>query len=153
MGPTSPGAKHSVAPTQYFAAERPGDLPLKHPANDPARIINVGSIAGITPETLSAYAYMASKAAIQHLTKGLARDLAEYNINVNAIAPGFFPSKMTRHITANEELNAQILAGIPMGRMGRPEEVGALAIYLASPASAFMTGNVIPLDGGHLVGH
>ena len=122
-------------------------------AQDPARIINIGSIAGIDSETLSSYAYMASKAAIQHLTRGLARDLASKNINVTAIAPGFFPSKMTNFIVENDALSAHVVSKIPRGRMGQPDDIGALAIYLSSPASSFMTGNVIQLDGGHLLGN
>ena len=139
--------------TPFFLVQKL--LPLLSAAgtiDDPARILNIGSVAGLMTETLSAYAYMSSKAAILHLTKGLARDLADKHIAVNAIAPGFFPSRMTRHITDNEKIQAQVLKTIPMGRMGRPDEIGALALYLCSKASAFMTGSVIPIDGGSLVG-
>lgn len=121
-------------------------------ADDPARIINIGSISALTSETLNAYAYVASKAAIHQLTRALARDLVLRHINVNAIAPGFFPSKMTRHYLDDGALKEQLSMDIPMRRMGRPDEIGALAIYLASSASAFMTGNILALDGGYLVG-
>jgi len=121
-------------------------------ADDPSRVINIGSIAGLAPESLSAYSYGASKAAILQLTRNLARDLAKRHINVNAIAPGFFPTNMTRFIVEDENIMAQALKGVPMGRMGKPEEIGALVIYLASPAAAFMTGSVVTLDGGQLLG-
>ena len=121
-------------------------------AEDPARVINIGSIAGIGAETLSAYSYQASKAAIHHMTTGLARDLARRNINVNAIAPGMFVSKMTAHIVKNDELHDQVLKTIPLGRMGGADEIGGLAIYLCSKLSAYMTGNIIPIDGGMRLG-
>ncbi len=130
-------------------------LPLLEKAGtqeDPARVINISSVSGLTPESLSAYAYGVSKAAIGHMTKVLARDLVHRNIGVNSIAPGFFPSKMTRHLDKDEARKKEALAHIPMGRMGYPEEMGALAVYLCCKASAYMTGNVIPLDGGFLVG-
>jgi len=129
-------------------------LPLLEKAGtkeDPARIINIGSIAGIISTTQSAYSYMASKAAINHLTKGLAKDLVNRNIVVNAIAPGFFPSKMTRHITENEDVKKYAIGMIPLGRMGQPEEIGSLAIFLCSKPSAYMTGTIIPIDGGILI--
>jgi len=122
-------------------------------AANPARIINIGSIAGIGGDTLRAYAYVASKAALHRLTQALSRDLAKKHITVNAIAPGFFLSKMTKYIAQNDALKAQVLAQIPMRRMGEPKEIGALAVYLSSPAAAFMTGNIIALDGGYLVGN
>lgn len=118
---------------------------------DPSRIINIGSIAGISSFTQNAYSYMASKAAINHLTKGLAKDLVSQNITANAIAPGIFPSKMTRHITGDETLKNHALKMIPMGRMGQDEEIGSLAIYLCAKPSAYITGAIIPIDGGFLV--
>lgn len=118
---------------------------------DPARIINIGSVAGISSETQQAYSYMASKAAINHLTKGLAKDLVDRNITANAIAPGFFPSRMTRHISGNEEMKKYAMSIIPLGRMGQSEEIGSLAIYLCAKPSAYITGAIIPIDGGILI--
>ena len=129
-------------------------LPLLEKAGtkeDPARIINIGSVAGIMAETQQAYSYMASKAAINHLTKGLAKDLVGRNINANAIAPGFFPSRMTRHITGNDEVMKYAMSIVPMGRMGKEEEIGSLAIYLSSKASAYITGSIIQMDGGAVI--
>ena len=121
-------------------------------AEDPGRVINIGSIAGLSAESLSAYSYGASKAAIQHLTKTLAKDLARRHVTVNAIAPGFFPTNMTDFIVQNEALMSQALKGIPLQRVGKPGDIGALVIFLASPAASFMTGAVLPLDGGQVLG-
>ncbi len=126
-------------------------LPLLRKAgnsDNPARVINIGSVAGITSHGEEAYAYGPSKAALHHLSRSLARDLVSQHINVNVIAPGRFPSKMTSHIANDEEALAQDTAIIPMKRWGREEEMGALAIALASTAGAYMTGTIIPIDGG-----
>jgi NAD(P)-dependent dehydrogenase (short-subunit alcohol dehydrogenase family) len=112
---------------------------------DPARVINVGSIDGIQVPALETYAYSASKAAVHHLTRVLARKLAP-GITVNAIAPGPFESKMM-HETL-ERFGDAIKAGCPMGRIGEPEDMAGIAIYLASKAGAYVTGAVIPVDGG-----
>lgn len=117
-------------------------------AANPARIINIGSVAGISSFGEQAYAYGPSKAALHQLSRILARELVSQHINVNVIAPGRFPSKMTRHIVSDQRALAEDTALIPMKRWGREEEMAALAISLASTAGAYMTGNVIPLDGG-----
>ncbi len=116
-------------------------------ADDPARVINIGSVNGFTHSHLNNYSYSASKAAVHHLTRHLGADLAVDNINVNAIAPGFFPSKMTAHLLPHE---AELAKGIPRGRLGREEDAAGTAIYLSSRASAWVTGNIICLDGGHV---
>lgn len=113
---------------------------------DPSRVINISSIAGITHGGLSAISYNASKAACNHLTKVLAHELAKDHILVNAIAPGFFPSKMTSHFDHEKLGKAN-----PVGRIGQPTDIAGLVIYLTSKAGSFMTGNIIPLDGGILV--
>ncbi|MBB2494724.1 SDR family oxidoreductase [Aquipseudomonas ullengensis] len=115
---------------------------------NPARIINIGSVAGITSFGEQAYAYGPSKAALHQLSRMLARELVGEHINVNVIAPGRFPSKMTRHIAQDEAAMAEDTAVIPMKRWGREEEMSALAISLASTAGAYMTGAIIPIDGG-----
>ena len=116
-------------------------------ADDPARVINIGSVNGFTHSHMNNYSYSASKAAVHHLTRHLGADLAVDNINVNAIAPGFFPSKMTAHLLPHE---AELAKGIPRGRLGREEDAAGTAIYLSSRASAWVTGNIICLDGGHV---
>ena len=126
-------------------------LPLLRKAGsaaNPARIINIGSVAGISSFGEQAYAYGPSKAALHQLSRILARELVSQHINVNVIAPGRFPSKMTQHIGNDEQALAEDTALIPMKRWGREEEMAALAISLASTAGAYMTGNIIPLDGG-----
>ena len=117
-------------------------------AQSPARVINIGSVAGISSFGEQAYAYGPSKAALHQLSRILARELVSQHINVNLIAPGRFPSKMTRHIAGDEAAMAEDVALIPMQRWGRPEEMAALAISLASTAGAYMTGAIIPIDGG-----
>lgn len=117
-------------------------------AQSPARIINIGSVAGISSFGEQAYAYGPSKAALHQLSRILARELVSQHINVNVIAPGRFPSKMTRHIAQDEAAMAEDSAQIPMQRWGREEEMAALAISLASTAGAYMTGAIIPIDGG-----
>ncbi|MFC0543406.1 SDR family oxidoreductase [Kutzneria chonburiensis] len=112
---------------------------------DPARVINIGSIDGLVVPGFKNFSYSASKAALHHLTRHMAAELAP-KILVNAIAPGPFPSKMMDAALA--ERGDEIRAKSPVGRIGRTEDVGAAAIYLAAPATTFMTGAVIPLDGG-----
>ena len=116
---------------------------------DPARVINIGSVNGLSYSGMNNYSYTASKAAIIHLTKHLAADLVKDNINVNGIAPGFFPSKMTAFVLDGHE--EQAAASIPRGRIGSPEDAAGTAIYLSSRASAWMTGNTMVLDGGQII--
>jgi NAD(P)-dependent dehydrogenase (short-subunit alcohol dehydrogenase family) len=115
-------------------------------ADDPARVINVGSIdGGFHVPMYEAYAYSASKAAVHQLSRHLGRFLAADHVTVNAIAPGLFPSKMTAFLFEHEE---QLVGSIPLGRAGQPEDMAGIAIYLASRAGAYTTGAVVPVDGG-----
>lgn len=116
---------------------------------DPARVVNIGSVNGITNPHLANYSYSASKAAVHQLTRHMAADLAADNININGIAPGFFPSKMTKQLLENEE---ELSRGIPRGRLGEPEDAAGTAIYLCSRASAWVTGHTLVLDGGYVAG-
>jgi len=118
-------------------AARPGD---------PARVINIGSIDGLRVPMLETYAYSASKAAVHHMTRVLAQRLAPQHITVNAVAPGPFESKMMAETLKN--FGDMIVASCPLGRIGEPEDMAGVAIYLASRAGAYLTGVVIPVDGG-----
>ena len=113
--------------------------------DDPARVINIGSINGIRPPVLDTFAYSSSKAAVHMLTRHLAMQLAP-RITVNAIAPGPFESRMMA--ATLDAFGEQIAAGAPMKRIGRPDDAAGAAIFLASPAAAFITGVVLPVDGG-----
>jgi NAD(P)-dependent dehydrogenase (short-subunit alcohol dehydrogenase family) len=115
-------------------------------AEDPARVINIGSIDGLHVPGLETYAYSSSKAAVHHLTRTLARRLAGEHINVNAVAPGPFESKMMAETL--KTFGDAIRRAVPRGRIGEPEDMAGVAIYLASRASAYVTGTVIPVDGG-----
>lgn len=128
---------------------------LEKAASDesPARVINITSIAGQQSASIMAYAYGPSKAAINQLTRTLANEFVSKRITVNAIAPGFFPSKMTAHLRRSDDMERQLALTVPMQRLGSMEDVAGLAIYLSSRAGAYMTGNVIPLDGGMLLRH
>ncbi len=115
-------------------------------AQDPARVINVGSIDGIQVPMLETYAYSSSKAAVHQLTRHLAKTLAARHVTVNAIAPGPFRSKMMA--ATLEAFEEAIVAGCPLGRIGQPSDMAGVAIYLASKAGSYVTGAVIPVDGG-----
>jgi NAD(P)-dependent dehydrogenase (short-subunit alcohol dehydrogenase family) len=117
-------------------------------ADDPARVINVGSIDGLRAPAVENYSYSASKAAVHMLTRHLAKRLAPEQITVNAIAPGPFESKMMAFALENPESRQAIERSVPLGRIGRDDDVAGLALFLASRAGAYMTGTVIPLDGG-----
>ena len=113
---------------------------------DPARVINIGSIDGLRVPPFPTYAYSAGKAGLHHLTRVLARELGPRRITVNAVAPGPFESKMTA--ATLRELGDEIAEAAPLKRIGRPDDMAGVAIYLSSRAGAYVTGAVIPVDGG-----
>ena len=115
-------------------------------SEDPARVLMIGSVDGLTVPIFDTFAYSASKAAVHQLSTHLAATLAPEHVTVNALAPGLFPSKMTAFLFAEEEA---VVARIPLGRPGRLEDVGGMAIALASRAGSYVTGTVIPIDGGY----
>jgi NAD(P)-dependent dehydrogenase (short-subunit alcohol dehydrogenase family) len=114
-------------------------------AEEPSRVINIGSIDAIHVPSLETYAYSASKAAVHQLTRHLAKNLAPL-VTVNAIAPGPFESKMMK--ATLEAAGDWIAATAPMKRIGKPSDMAGAAIFLASPAASYITGAILPVDGG-----
>ncbi len=115
---------------------------------DPARVVNIASVMGTVPVAEGAYSYAASKAAVIHLTRILGDEFAARRITVNAFAPGPFPSKMTAFATADPDKAAKVSANVPLGRMGNAEDIAAATLYLCGKGGAYVTGAVLPLDGG-----
>jgi NAD(P)-dependent dehydrogenase (short-subunit alcohol dehydrogenase family) len=124
-------------------------LPLLEAAateDDPARVINIGSIDGLRVPELPTYSYSSAKAGVHHLTRVLASELGARGITVNAIAPGPFESKMMAATLAAS--GDEIAASSPLGRIGRPDDMAGAAVFLASRAASYVTGAVLPVDGG-----
>ncbi len=115
-------------------------------AQRPASVINIGSVGALKIGPREVYAYQASKGAIHWLTKSLAKNLAGDHITVNAIAPGFFESDMT--VITDDVMRKMVESMVPRGRTGMAEDMAGAAIYLASPAGSYVTGSVIPVEGG-----
>ena len=115
------------------------------------RIINIASIAGMFGSPVWAV-YCASKAAVINLTKSLAVTLAPKKVNVNAIAPGLIETDMTKDLLADQKMREYLLGRTPLGRPGQPEEIGKVAVFLASDGVSFMTGATVVVDGGWLAG-
>jgi NAD(P)-dependent dehydrogenase (short-subunit alcohol dehydrogenase family) len=116
--------------------------------DSPSRIINIGSVAGMVPQEAPTHAYDVSKAAVHHLTRKFSADLARKNITVNAVAPGYVPSRMSRGLEAWGADNEKISSGIPLGRMGNEDDMAGACIYLSSKAGAWVTGVILTVDGG-----
>jgi NAD(P)-dependent dehydrogenase (short-subunit alcohol dehydrogenase family) len=112
----------------------------------PSNVINIGSVGALKIGPREVYSYQASKGAIHWLTKSLAKKLGPDNITVNAIAPGFFESDMT--VITDDNMRKMVEGMVPRGRTGTPEDMAGAAIYLASRAGAYVTGSVIPVEGG-----
>jgi NAD(P)-dependent dehydrogenase (short-subunit alcohol dehydrogenase family) len=116
--------------------------------SDPARVINIGSLAGAAVEPISAFSYAASKAALHHLGRVLAAELGPEGITVNTVVPGYFPTRMTAHIRAKADAEAALVARVPLRRLGRAQDIAGMCIFLASPAGGYITGAELMLDGG-----
>ena len=115
---------------------------------DPARVINLGSVMGTAALGEGAYSYSASKAAVHHITRILARELADRHITFNAFAPGPFQSRMTAFATATDEQAEHVGKGVPLGRIGSPQDIAGATLYLCGKGGSYVTGAVLPLDGG-----
>ncbi|MEX0276603.1 MAG: SDR family oxidoreductase [Ruegeria sp.] len=116
--------------------------------DDPARVVNVGSVMGEVPMGDGAYSYSASKAAVLHLTKIMAKELAPNRITVNALAPGPFVSRMTEFATGEEGKRDRVGQSVPLGRVGRPEDIAGCMLFLCGQGGSYVTGAVIPVSGG-----
>ena len=133
----------------FFLAQKL--LPLLRKAATPedrASIVNVTSVNGLKPSGLRNYSYVAAKAGLGQLSKQMARDLMDDNINVNVMAPGLFKSKMTAPMFATEEMEQQLLASQLMKRAGAMADAAGLVIFFSSKAGSFVTGETVVLDGG-----
>jgi len=131
-------------------------LPLLERAatdEDPARIVNLGSVMGIQAVAEGAWSYNASKAAVHHMTKTLANEFAARRITVNAFAPGPFQSRMTAFATATDAQAAHVGGHVPLGRIGAPDDIAGATLYLCGRAGAYVTGAILPIDGGQSVQH
>ena len=113
------------------------------------KIINIASIAGING-TRNTIGYSVAKAGLIHMTKCLSNELAPFNIQVNAVAPGFIMTDMLKPLMNDEQHSKEMLGRIPSGRYGQPEDVAKAVLFLASPLSDYITGVCLPVDGGWL---
>ena len=114
-------------------------------------IINIASVAGLVggnPKYINAVGYHSSKGAVVNMTRDLATSWARYGITVNAIAPGWFPTKMSRGLL--DKYEQQMLSDIPLHRFGGPDDIKGVIVFLASPAAAFITGQILVVDGGSI---
>ena len=116
--------------------------------DDPARVVNVGSVMGEIPMGDGAYSYAASKAAVHQMTRILGKELSDQHITVNALAPGPFQSGMTKFAIGEDSGADRVGARVPLGRVGRPEDIAACMQFLCGAGGSYITGAVIPVSGG-----
>lgn len=123
-------------------------LKISATLDDPSRIINISSIAAKRTSALHDYSYSVSKAGMNQLTRVLAKELSEFNINANAITPGFFETAMSLSTVSDHVVRSAAIKSNPVPRAGRASDMAGIAIYMASNAGAYMTGDVVTIDGG-----
>ncbi|MFT5797613.1 MAG: NAD(P)-dependent dehydrogenase (short-subunit alcohol dehydrogenase family) [Candidatus Azotimanducaceae bacterium] len=116
--------------------------------DDPSRVVNVGSVMGHAALGDGAYSYAASKAAVHQITKIMAKELAGHHVTVNALAPGPFVSRMTAFATADEEMRDKVGHDVPLGRVGRDEDIAGCMQFLCGKGGSFLTGAILPVSGG-----
>jgi NAD(P)-dependent dehydrogenase (short-subunit alcohol dehydrogenase family) len=112
------------------------------------RLVAIASVAGLKSEVMCGYAYTATKAAVVNLVRQLAMELAPYDVRVNGIAPGPFRTQIAGGRIQQPQIEAEFASMVPLGRIAEPHELKGLALLLSSPASSFMTGVTVPIDGG-----
>ena len=117
-------------------------------ADRPSTIVNLGSVMGTVTQSETGYSYSASKAAVHHLTRILAQEFANRQVTINAIAPGPFPTNMTRFALGDEAGAARGAKAVPMGRLGRAEDIAGALLFLTGRGGAYTTGAIVPVDGG-----
>ena len=145
---TSIAQDQSVFDINVFGVMRMVKEVLPHMrAQGRGRIINISSVLGFLPQPYMA-AYAASKIAVEGLTREFARQWAPHGIRVNALAPGYFPTEMNAPMTADPGRREALVGRIPLGRAGEPDDIAGVAVFLASRAAGYITGQVLPLDGG-----
>jgi dehydrogenase/reductase SDR family member 4 len=118
--------------------------------NGGGSIINISSIGGVSPETMLGI-YSVSKAALISLTKVMATEWGKYNIRANVICPGLIQTKFSQALWSNDAIMKHMMSKLPLSRVGQPEEIASLALFLASDASSYCTGGVFVADGGYLI--
>jgi len=138
----------NVRSVYYLTEALAPNLRAAGTADDPARVVNIGSVDGLRVPALEHFAYSASKAAVHQLTRVLAKRLVAEHVTVNAIAPGPFESKMMAWALADPDLRAAVAADVPMGRIGMPDDMAGAVIFLTSRAGTYLTGTVLPVAGG-----
>ena len=135
-------ATNLTAPFLVSQAALPGMI-----ARRSGKIIHIASLMSELGRP-TVVPYTAAKGGVRQLTRGMAVELAPHNIQVNAISPGYFSTEMNRALIDNAEFNAWVCKRTPAGRWGDPDEIGGLAVFLASPAANYMTGQLLTIDGG-----
>ncbi len=135
-------ATNLTAPFLVSQAVLPGMIARKS-----GKIIHIASLMSDLARP-TVVPYTATKGGVRQLTRGMAVELAPHNIQVNAIAPGYFATEMNRALLDNVEFNAWVCKRTPAGRWGDPDEIGGLAVFLASPAANYITGQMLTIDGG-----
>jgi NAD(P)-dependent dehydrogenase (short-subunit alcohol dehydrogenase family) len=134
--------------TPFFLTQALRPLLMNNASTDAtASVINIGSIAGLMGRT-DTFSYAPAKAAVHQMTRNMAVELAGDNIRVNAIAPGRFFTDMTKYASEDEAMYEAEIKAIPLHRWGRDPDIKGIAVMLASPAGAFVTGQILAVDGG-----